>query len=110
MNNNTLKPPLRTELVGSHHCIANGVTASATAPVLALCRKLLAAGLNPDQALEVYRGATLAIRVRSIGKGARLAVEDSKSGKPTFRSFRDRPARDGAALPIAPAAQARATP
>jgi hypothetical protein len=34
-------------------------------PVLALCRELLAAGLDPDAAVEAYRAGTLALRVRS---------------------------------------------
>jgi hypothetical protein len=70
--------------------------------VLALCRELVAAGFDPDQPLEIYRCATLALRVRSIGEAARLAVEDNKTGRPIFRRLRDRPARDGAAPPIAP--------
>jgi hypothetical protein len=70
--------------------------------VLALCRELIAAGLDPDQPLEIYRGATLALRVPSIGEAASLAVEDNKTGKPIFRRWRDRSPRDGAAPPIAP--------
>jgi hypothetical protein len=68
--------------------------------VLALCRILLAAGFNPYQPVEIYRGAILALRVRSIGDGARLAVADGKTGRPTFRRWRDRPARDGAGPPV----------
>jgi hypothetical protein len=93
---------LRAELVGSNRCTAAGFTASGQAPVLALCRELIAAGLDPDQPLEIHLGATLALRVRSIGEAARLAVEDNKTGRPTFRRWRNRPARDGAAPPIAP--------
>jgi hypothetical protein len=47
--------------------------ARASAPVLALCRELLAAGLDPDAATEAYRAGTMALRVRSIGEGALLA-------------------------------------
>jgi hypothetical protein len=63
--------------------------------VLTLCRQLLAAGLDPDQALEVYRGTTLALRVRSIGEGAKLTVREStKDGRPRFaRPTGRRPSR-----------------
>jgi hypothetical protein len=100
MNNNTLDPPLRGKLIGSHHCTASGHSATGAAPILALCRQLLAAGLNPDQALEVYRGATLAIRVRSIGEGARLTVKDNRLGRPCFARCQDRPASDAAVPPV----------
>jgi hypothetical protein len=69
----------RAELVGSNRCTTAGFTASGQANMLAL-------------------------RVRSIGEAARFAVEDNKTGRPTFRHWRDRPARDGAAPPIAPIA------
>jgi hypothetical protein len=94
----------RAELVGSNRCTTAGFTASGQAPVLALCRELIAAGLDPDRPLEIHRGNMLALRVRSIGEAARFAVEDNKTGRPTFRHWRDRPARDGAAPPIAPIA------
>ena len=96
--------PLCAELTGSNRCTAAGITATGPAPVLALCRALLDAGFDPDQSLEIYSGAMLALRVRSIGEAARLAVEDNKTGRPSFRRWRDRPARDGAAPPIAPIA------
>jgi hypothetical protein len=40
----------------------------------------MAAGLNPDQAMEVYRGATLALRVRSIGEAAGLEINAEGTG------------------------------
>ena len=91
---------LRAELVGSSHCTAAGVTASGYMPILAICRALVRDGIDPTTPMECYRAATLALCVRSIGEGARLAVEDSKTGRPTFRRWRDRPARDGAAPPV----------
>ena len=76
---------IRADLIGSTTCTAAGITATGNAPVLALCRQLLAAGLDPDQALEVYRGATLSLTVRSIGEGAQLTVRESTSdGRPRF--------------------------
>jgi hypothetical protein len=76
---------LRADLIGSSTCTAAGITATGHAPVLALCRRLIAAGYDPDQALEVYRAAVLALTVRSIGVAARLTVRESTSdGRPRF--------------------------
>jgi hypothetical protein len=65
---------IRADLTGADTCSTTWVQIRDTQPVLALCRSLLAAGLDPDQALEVYRGTTLALRVRSIREGARLEI------------------------------------
>ena len=60
---------------------ALGITATAAAPVLALCRKLVAAGFDPNTPLEAYRDRNLlALKVRSIGEGARLAVAGNGVG------------------------------
>jgi hypothetical protein len=83
--------PIRGELTGSDTCTTVGLTVRSHAPVLAMCRQLLAAGLNPDQALEVYRGATLALRIRSIGEAAQLTVKDDSRGTPRFVAFRPGP-------------------
>jgi hypothetical protein len=88
---------IAAELTGSDRCTAIGITARGHAPVLALCRRLIEAGIDPDQPLRVYRGDTLALTVRSIGEGARLTVQDNRLGHPRFvRSRRS----DGAALPM----------
>jgi hypothetical protein len=80
--------PVIGELSGSDTCSAAGITATGNAPILALCRQLLQAGLNPDQALEIYRGAILCLKVRSIAAGAQLTVEDDNRGTPRFRPWR----------------------
>ena len=80
--------PVIAKLSGNGTCSATGFKVTGHAPVLALCRELIAAGLDPDQALEVYRGAILALRVRSIAAGARLTVEDDSRGTPRFRPWR----------------------
>jgi hypothetical protein len=83
---NTIKPQaLRAEFVGNHVCKAAGVVVKANAPALALCRQLLAQGVDPDAALQIYRNGTLALRIRSIADGAALTVEDDRFGKPVFR-------------------------
>jgi len=65
---------IRAELIGSDCCIALGITGRGSAPVLGLCRFLVAAGLNPAASLEAWRGDILCLRVRSLGEGARLRV------------------------------------
>jgi hypothetical protein len=55
-----------------HTCTAERVTACGSVPVLALCRKLIAAGYDPALPLHAYRGDTLALKVCSIGEGAHL--------------------------------------
>jgi len=79
------QPPLRAELLGSNTCAAGSIVCTGNAPVLALCRQLLAAGVDPDMALEVFRGATVALRVRAIGAAATLTVREStRDGRPRF--------------------------
>ena len=86
---------IHAEITGSDTCLAAGIKATGHAPVLGLCRQLLAAGLDPDRAIEVYRAGILALTVRSIAQGARLTVEDDSRGTPRFR-----PWRGGAASPV----------
>ena|SRR5436305_11340895 len=66
--------PIHATLIGSSRCEALGITARGSAPVLAFCRALVAAGHNPQRPLHVYRGDVLALVVGSIGDGARLRV------------------------------------
>jgi hypothetical protein len=74
------------ELVGDDSCRCQEIDAAVTAnaPVLALCRQLLATGINPDMALRVYRRGVLALKVRSIREGARLTVKTAGNGTPIF--------------------------
>jgi hypothetical protein len=91
-------PIISAQLTGWHRCEALGMVAIGHAPVLKLCRELLAAGIDPNSALDVFRRGLLALRVRSVGGGARLAVEDNQNGRPQFRLAR--PPRRGAAPPM----------
>ena len=91
---------LRAELTKSDIATAEGITVKAASPVLALCRKLIDAGHDPATPLEAYRGDTLALQVKSIGRGAKLTVEDNSIGRPTFRRWRDRQASGGAGPPM----------
>jgi hypothetical protein len=47
--------PIRAELFGFNHCEVEDHTAIAAAPVLAMCRTLIAAGYDPDRPLHAYR-------------------------------------------------------
>jgi hypothetical protein len=89
---------IRAELIGSNACTALCSAARGYAPVLALCRRLIEEGHDPDRPLHAYRGETLALVVRSIAEGAALAVEDDRLGTPRIRRWRTR--SDGAALPM----------
>jgi hypothetical protein len=68
--------PIRAEIDKSNRCDAEGYTVSASAPVLAMCRKLVEAGYDPGTPLHAYRGDTLCLAVRSIGEGARLECQE----------------------------------
>src|SRR5262245_33437689 len=87
--------PVYAELTGDDTCTCSGLSVQAYAPALAMCRQLLAAGLDPDTALEVYRAAILALKVRSIGQAARLDVNSKGTGFVAYRGVRTAP-------PIAP--------
>ena len=82
---------IRAELSDSTLCSAAGLTAINHVPVLALCRQLLAAGINPDPPIHVYRGDTLCLVVRSIGEAAQVAVRDDNRGVPRFVAYRPGP-------------------
>jgi hypothetical protein len=71
---------IRAELHKSNQATAAGITVRSASPVLALCRKLVAMGFNPSEPLEAYRGATMCLRVRSIGEGARLRIAGNGVG------------------------------
>ena len=71
---------IRAELIGSDECTAAGLTISGGAPVLALCRQLIADGYDPGLPLEVWRGPVLCLRVRSIGEAAKLRVATHGDG------------------------------
>jgi len=61
-------------LSGDTAATALGVTGRGGAPVLDLCRKLVAAGHDPRLPLHAYRGDVLCLCVCSIGEAATLRV------------------------------------
>jgi hypothetical protein len=84
------------ELIGSNTCTAAGITVVDHAPVLALCRALVADGQDPDRPLHAYRGDVLCLRVQI----ARLTIEDDRHGRPRLRRWRNRAKGCGAAPPV----------
>lgn len=79
---------IRAELEGANKASAFGIEATGNAPVLVLCRKLVAAGHDPAEPLEAYRGDVMCLRVRSIGEGAALSVTETADRGPYFSTFR----------------------
>jgi hypothetical protein len=65
--------PLRAALLGEHTIAVEGFTTSAAAPVLELCKLLLANGTDSKTPLKIFRDGILALKVRSIGEAAGLA-------------------------------------
>jgi hypothetical protein len=89
-------------ITGASTCTAEGITATGSAPLLALCRKLIEAGHDPNRPLHAYRGDALALKVRSIGEVARLWIAGDGVG---FRYA----AEPVGASPIRPIEQAAIT-
>jgi hypothetical protein len=87
--------PIHATLIGSDRCEAEGYTARGSAPVLALCRRLFAAGFDPGRPLHAYRGDTLSLVVRTIGEGAALTVAEGSRDMPRFRRWKPMPYREG---------------
>lgn len=82
--NDATQESIRAQIINSGEASAKGVTARGPSPVLALCRKLVEAGFDPGRPLHAYRDDMLALRVRSIGEGARLTVKTAGNGAPVF--------------------------
>jgi hypothetical protein len=89
---------IRAELIGDDRATAFVIEAQSGAPVLDLCRKLVAAGHDPTSALHAYRGATLSLVVRAIGEAADLEV-NSKGTRFVRRASRIAPTGAAASAP-----------
>lgn len=101
---------IRAEIVGHNRAVACGIEAVADAPVLALCRKLLAAGYDSAESLEAWRGDVLCLRVSSIGRGAALQVNEL--GRTRFVKYRSLPLalRGVSRLPVEPSIEQNEKP
>jgi hypothetical protein len=95
-----MRRTITAHLAGTDTCTALDITAEGGTPVLALCRKLIEAGHHPTARLNVYRGETLALRIRSIGQAAQLRVGGQGVGS-------ERASECGAAPPMRQPAAAR---
>ena len=78
---------IRADITGSDIAEAAGVRVKASAPVLALCRELLAEGYNPETRLEAFRGTMLCLVVHSIGAGAKLSVDERDTRFCRWKAF-----------------------
>ena len=75
-------------------CLELGLEARGDAPVIGLCRKILdvkAPESLAGAAMEVYRGQTLALRVKSIAELAAMQIGTSHGGAPIFERRREKP-------------------
>jgi len=79
--------PIRADIVGDDHCTALGITAHGAAPVLKLCRLLVAAGVPAGTPLYAYRGRVLCLTVRTIREGATLTVDETCSAFAKWKAF-----------------------
>jgi hypothetical protein len=77
------------QLVGSDFAIVGEIKAHGA---LNLCRQLLGAGADPDAELHCYRDGMIALRIKSVGAGAKLTVHETASGGPRFATWRPFPA------------------
>ena len=97
MNETLPQAGIRADLIGSDGCEAVGITVRATAPVLALCRRLIVAGYDPALPLELWRGQVFCLQVRSIGEAAQRRLATHGVG---FERLRGCEAGCTAALPM----------
>ena len=74
-------PVITAELIGDDTAQSGEIVCRGRSPVFALCRALLAAGADPESPLECYRGTTLALLIKSIGRGAELTIKEPDRGK-----------------------------
>lgn len=67
-------------LSGIDTIVALGVETVSKTPILTLCAELVAAGINPESPLAVYRDEKLVLTVKSIGEAAHLVITGKGAG------------------------------
>jgi hypothetical protein len=82
--------PVIAQFIGSDLCTAEGLEVKANAPGLAMCRRLVEAGFEDSRPLHCYRGGELAMKISSIGWGAKYAIEEGPNG-PKLRKWKPVP-------------------
>lgn len=90
-----LSNPIHAEIVGSDTVIVGDMVVVCAAPIITICRELVARGADPAIAMLAFRSNQLAVKVRAIGEAAQLEINGKGSG------FKHR-ATVGRASPIAP--------
>jgi hypothetical protein len=91
------KPPksetqeITAQLSGDDTCTAEGYTERGHAPILMMCRRLIASGVDPDRSLIAYRNTTACIIVNGIGKAARLEINTKGTAFCRHRAVRTAP-------------------
>jgi hypothetical protein len=92
--------PVICQIINSDRCEVYGLVVKHNAPVLAMCRRLIEVGYDPDRPLEAYRREVLCLRISSIGYGAKFTVKE-KQGTPILRRLYEAPTGVSTASPIA---------
>ena len=106
MNSINIDGAVCAELIGSSTASAEGISALGNSPILKLCRLLIAADIDPGRPLHAYRHNMLCLTVRSIGEGAWLAVDESRTTFARWKAFPHAAVSSG----IAPFQRAATTP
>jgi hypothetical protein len=81
MRHPTRKQDIIAAVEGSDLCHAAGYTVQDSSPILAMCRLLVQAGFDPQRPLLAFRGAELAMRIKSIEYGAHYAVAENQTAR-----------------------------
>ena len=93
--------PIIAQFIKSDRCSAERLEGRANAPALAMCRKLLEAGYDPDRPLHCFRGKTLAMKISSIAYGARYSVSEPSTGSGVrLVPYSEGPKKSGVASPV----------
>jgi len=64
------------EIDSSTNCRVGNHDTTGRTPIFGMCRELLAQGVSPDAAVEIYRAGILALTIRSLREGAGLTVDE----------------------------------
>ena len=78
---------IRCELRGDDTACAEGLTATGRAPVLQLCRDLITKGHDVETWLEAFRDDVMCLRVKGLGKGAQLTVDERDARFCRWKAF-----------------------
>ena len=89
------------QFIKSDRCTAEGLEVRANAPGLAMCRKLIEAGYDPNRPLHCFRGEEIAMTISSIGYGAEYSVSEPSTGSGVrLVPYSEGPKKSGAASRI----------